>query len=181
MVTEIALVADWAWCHGSLPSFVISIEVDVGKDQEFTVKSKGAGGQGKVASKIVGPSGASVPCKVELGLGADNSVVRFVPREEGPYEVEVTYDGVPVPGSPFPLEAVSPTKPSKVIEVWGLPHLFQTCHYPLSFVSLWLMAVARSVCAPVWWGREARARGGRWMVRLGVQGQGSGRWRGFGS
>ncbi|XP_020936382.1 filamin-A isoform X1 [Sus scrofa] len=89
-------------------------KVDVGKDQEFTVKSKGAGGQGKVVSKIVGPSGAVVPCKVEPGLGADNSVVRFVPREEGPYEVEVTYDGVPVPGSPFPLEAVPPTKPSKV-------------------------------------------------------------------
>uniref|UniRef100_A0A2K6DR87 Filamin A n=1 Tax=Macaca nemestrina TaxID=9545 RepID=A0A2K6DR87_MACNE len=89
-------------------------KVDVGKDQEFTVKSKGAGGQGKVASKIVGPSGAAVPCKVEPGLGADNSVVRFVPREEGPYEVEVTYDGVPVPGSPFPVEAVAPTKPSKV-------------------------------------------------------------------
>nr|BAG48306.1 filamin A [Homo sapiens] len=89
-------------------------KVDVGKDQEFTVKSKGAGGQGKVASKIVGPSGAAVPCKVEPGLGADNSVVRFLPREEGPYEVEVTYDGVPVPGSPFPLEAVAPTKPSKV-------------------------------------------------------------------
>lgn len=89
-------------------------KVDVGKDQEFTVKSKGAGGQGKVLSKIVGPSGAAVPCKVEPGLGADNSVVRFVPREEGPYEVEVTYDGVPVPGSPFSLEAVPPTKPSKV-------------------------------------------------------------------
>lgn len=95
--------------------------MDVGKDQEFTVKSKGAGGQGKVVSKIVGPSGAVVPCKVEPGLGADNSVVRFVPREEGPYEVEVTYDGVPVPGSPFPLEAVPPTKPSKVTGVWGGP------------------------------------------------------------
>lgn len=82
-----------------------------------------------MASKIVGPSGASVPCKVEPGLGADNSVVRFVPREEGPYEVEVTYDGVPVPGSPFPLEAVPPTKPSKVTEVWGLPRL-QACLCP---------------------------------------------------
>lgn len=110
--------------------------MDVGKDQEFTVKSKGAGGQGKVASKIVGPSGTSVPCKVEPGLGADNSVVRFVPREEGSYEVEVTYDGVSVPGSPFPLEAVPPTKPSKVIEVWGPPCLFQTCPRPLSFLSL---------------------------------------------
>ncbi|XP_066436819.1 filamin-A isoform X4 [Eleutherodactylus coqui] len=89
-------------------------KVEVGKDQEFTVKSKGAGGQGKVASKITGPSNKSVPCKVEQGLSPDNSTVKFIPREEGPYEVEVTYDGVPVPGSPFPVEAVPPTNPSKV-------------------------------------------------------------------
>ncbi|XP_044124645.1 filamin-A isoform X4 [Bufo gargarizans] len=89
-------------------------KVEVGKDQEFTVKSKGAGGQGKVASKITGPSNKSVPCKVEPGLSPDNSTVKFIPREEGPYEVEVTYDGVPVPGSPFPVEAVPPTNPSKV-------------------------------------------------------------------
>ncbi|XP_031800606.1 filamin-A isoform X2 [Sarcophilus harrisii] len=89
-------------------------KVEVGKDQEFTVKAKGAGGQGKVASKITGPSGKAVPCKVEPGLNADNSVVKFIPREEGPYEVEVTYDGVPVPGSPFPVEAVPPTNPTKV-------------------------------------------------------------------
>ncbi|XP_061470231.1 filamin-A isoform X1 [Rhineura floridana] len=89
-------------------------KVEVGKDQEFTVKSKGAGGQGKVAAKITGPSSKPVPCKVEPGLSADNSVVKFIPREEGPYEVDVTYDGVPVPGSPFPVEAVPPTNPSKV-------------------------------------------------------------------
>ncbi|XP_069501558.1 filamin-A isoform X4 [Ambystoma mexicanum] len=89
-------------------------KVEVGKDQEFTVKSKGAGGQGKVASKITGPSNKSVPCKVEQGLSPDNSTVKFIPREEGPYEVEVTYDGVPVPGSPFPVEGVAPTDPSKV-------------------------------------------------------------------
>lgn len=100
---------------------VITTEVEVGKDQEFTVKSKGAGGQGKVGAKIVGPSGTPVPCKVEPGLGPDNSVVRFVPREEGPYEVEVTYDGVPVPGSPFPVEAVPPTKPNKVTGVQRRP------------------------------------------------------------
>ncbi|KAG8129894.1 hypothetical protein E2320_016779 [Naja naja] len=89
-------------------------KVEVGKDQEFTVKSKGAGGQGKVAAKITGPSTKPVPCKVEPGLSSDNSVVKFIPREEGPYEVDVTYDGVPVPGSPFPVEAVPPTNPSKV-------------------------------------------------------------------
>lgn len=86
----------------------------MGKDQEFTVKSKGAGGQGKVAAKITGPSSKPVLCKVEPGLSPDNSVVKFIPREEGPYEVDVTYDGVPVPGSPFPVEAVPPTNPSKV-------------------------------------------------------------------
>lgn len=86
----------------------------MGKDQEFTVKSKGAGGQGKVAAKITGPSSKPVPCKVEPGISPDNSVVKFIPREEGPYEVDVTYDGVPVPGSPFPVEAVPPTNPSKV-------------------------------------------------------------------
>ncbi|XP_020831278.1 filamin-A isoform X1 [Phascolarctos cinereus] len=89
-------------------------KVEVGKDQEFTVKAKGAGGQGKVASKITSPSGKVVPCKVEPGLNADNSVVKFIPREEGPYEVEVTYDSIPVPGSPFPVEAVPPTNPTKV-------------------------------------------------------------------
>ncbi|XP_030049986.1 filamin-A isoform X2 [Microcaecilia unicolor] len=89
-------------------------KVEIGKDQEFTVKSKGAGGQGKVVSKITGPSGKPVSCKVEPGLSSDNSSVKFIPREEGPYEVEVTYDGVPVPGSPFPVEGVPPTNPSKV-------------------------------------------------------------------
>ena len=89
-------------------------ELEVGKDQEFTVKSKGAGGQGKVGAKITGPSRKAVPCTVEPGLSPENSLVRFIPREEGPYQVEVTYDGVPVPGSPFPVEAVPPTDPSKV-------------------------------------------------------------------
>ncbi|XP_016373545.1 filamin-A-like isoform X1 [Sinocyclocheilus rhinocerous] len=86
----------------------------VGKDQEITVKSKGAGGQGKVGAKVTGPSGKSVPCKVEPGLSPENSQVRFIPRDKGPYEVELTYDGAPIPGSPFPVEAIAPTDPSKV-------------------------------------------------------------------
>uniref|UniRef100_A0A8C6YKV6 Filamin A n=1 Tax=Naja naja TaxID=35670 RepID=A0A8C6YKV6_NAJNA len=104
------VIPDWFFIDVHL----VLAEVEVGKDQEFTVKSKGAGGQGKVAAKITGPSTKPVPCKVEPGLSSDNSVVKFIPREEGPYEVDVTYDGVPVPGSPFPVEAVPPTNPSKV-------------------------------------------------------------------
>ncbi|XP_051961260.1 filamin-A-like isoform X2 [Xyrauchen texanus] len=86
----------------------------VGKDQEITVKSKGAGGQGKVGAKVIGPAGKSVPCKVEQGLSPETSQVRFIPRDKGPYEVELTYDGAPIPGSPFPVKAVALTDPSKV-------------------------------------------------------------------
>ncbi len=39
-------------------------EMTVGKDQEVTVKSKGAGGQGKVAAKVTAPSGKPVTSKV---------------------------------------------------------------------------------------------------------------------
>ena len=100
-------------------------------------------------SKIVGPLGAAVPCKVEPGLGADNSVVRFVPREEGSYEVEVTYDGVPVPGSPFSLEAVPPTKPSKVRGLPG-PQSMSALDSPLSLLLLVLLSRDLLWPVPTW-------------------------------
>ncbi|XP_071657326.1 filamin-A isoform X2 [Patagioenas fasciata] len=87
-------------------------KLEVGKEQEFTVKAKGAGGQGRVGARVSGPARQAVPCAVEPA--AEGSVVRWAPRQEGPHQVDVTYDGVPVPGSPFPVEAVAPTDPSKV-------------------------------------------------------------------
>lgn len=89
----------------------------MGKDQDITVKTKGAGGQGKVAATVCGPAGKAVPSKVEPGLSPETSQVRFIPRERGHYELDLTYDGIPIPGSPFPLEAVAPTDPSKVSSV----------------------------------------------------------------
>ncbi|XP_034027950.1 filamin-A isoform X4 [Thalassophryne amazonica] len=89
-------------------------KMTVGKDQEITVKTKGAGGQGKVASKVTGPSGKPVASKVEPGLSPETSQVKFIPREAGPYEVELTYDGAPIPGSPFTPTAYPATDPSKV-------------------------------------------------------------------
>lgn len=44
---------------------IIIVEMTVGKDQEVTVKSKGAGGQGKVAAKVTAPSGKPVTSKVQ--------------------------------------------------------------------------------------------------------------------
>uniref|UniRef100_A0A8C2DBN7 Filamin B n=1 Tax=Cyprinus carpio TaxID=7962 RepID=A0A8C2DBN7_CYPCA len=39
--------------------------------------------------------------------------VKYTPVQQGVYMVEVVYDGNPVPGSPFPVEAMLPPDPSK--------------------------------------------------------------------
>uniref|UniRef100_A0A8C7H349 Filamin B n=1 Tax=Oncorhynchus kisutch TaxID=8019 RepID=A0A8C7H349_ONCKI len=90
--------------------------VEVGQDQEFVVGTKGAGGQGKLEVKISSPSGKLVPCVLEAqpGKRPENSTVKYIPKEEGLYAVEVNYDGHPIPGSPFPVEATLPPDPSKV-------------------------------------------------------------------
>lgn len=91
-----------------------SAEVEVGQAQEFVVETQGAGGQGKVEVKITGPSRRPLPCKVGPAPPGGPHPVTYTPPEEGPYKVEVTYDGHPVPGSPFPVEAQLPPDPSKV-------------------------------------------------------------------
>ncbi|KAF1593647.1 UNVERIFIED_CONTAM: Filamin-A, partial [Eudyptes pachyrhynchus] len=87
---------------------------EVGQAQEFAVEAQGAGGQGKVEVKIAGPSRRPLPCKVGPAPPGGPHPVTYTPPEEGPYKVEVTYDGHPVPGSPFPVEALLPPDPSKV-------------------------------------------------------------------
>uniref|UniRef100_A0A8B9NMS2 Filamin C n=1 Tax=Accipiter nisus TaxID=211598 RepID=A0A8B9NMS2_9AVES len=89
-------------------------KVEVGQAQEFVVETQGAGGQGKVEVKITGPSRRPLPCKVGPAPPGGPHPVTYTPPEEGPYKVEVTYDGHPVPGSPFPVEAQLPPDPSKV-------------------------------------------------------------------
>ncbi|KAM7421946.1 hypothetical protein PAMA_010159 [Pampus argenteus] len=89
--------------------------VEVDQEQEFTVNTKGAGGQGHLEVSVLSPSQQAVPCKVQpQSSKADVSLVRYTPTEEGVYAVNVTYDGHPVPGSPFPVEAQLPPDPSKV-------------------------------------------------------------------
>uniref|UniRef100_A0A9J8A9C4 Filamin C, gamma b (actin binding protein 280) n=1 Tax=Cyprinus carpio carpio TaxID=630221 RepID=A0A9J8A9C4_CYPCA len=89
-------------------------KVDVGKDEEFTINTRGAGGQGKVDVKITSPSRRPIPCKVESGPSSEVHTVKYIPPEEGPYKVDISYDGNPVPGSPFTVEGEMPPDPSKV-------------------------------------------------------------------
>lgn len=94
--------------------------VEVGKDQEFTIDTKGAGGQGKLDVTILSPSRKVVPCLVSPVTGRESSMAKFIPREEGIYAVDVTYDGNPVPGSPFTVDASLPPDPTKVSFIWIL-------------------------------------------------------------
>ncbi|CAB1345835.1 unnamed protein product [Coregonus sp. 'balchen'] len=89
-------------------------KVDVGKDQEFTVSMHGAGGQGKLDVKITSPSRRPIPCKLESDTANEVHTVKYIPPEEGPYKVDISYDGNPVPGSPFTVEGMMPPDPSKV-------------------------------------------------------------------
>ncbi|XP_043934724.1 filamin-B isoform X2 [Protopterus annectens] len=88
--------------------------VQVGQDQEFTVNTKGAGGQGKLDVQISSPAKKAVPCTMEPVIGKDRCIAKYIPKEEGLYMVDVSYDGHPIPGSPFAVDAMLPPDPSKV-------------------------------------------------------------------
>ncbi|KAM6960914.1 filamin-C-like [Aplochiton taeniatus] len=92
----------------------LDTKVEVGKDQEFTINTKGAGGLGEVGVKMTSPSGRPIPCKLESDAANGTHSVKYLPPEEGQYKVDVNYDGNPVQGSPFGLEGVMPADPSKV-------------------------------------------------------------------
>ncbi|XP_071409029.1 filamin-C [Pithys albifrons albifrons] len=93
----------------------LNSKAEVGQMQEFQVEALGAGGQGHLEVKVTGPSRRPVPCTVGPAPPGGPHPVSFTPSEEGPHRVEVTYDGHPVPGSPFPVEALLPPDPSKVV------------------------------------------------------------------
>lgn len=63
---------------------------------------------------MTSPSGRPIPCKLESDKAKGTHSVKYIPPEEGQYKVDVSYDGNPVMGSPFGVEAVMPADPSKV-------------------------------------------------------------------
>lgn len=86
----------------------------MGKEEEFSISTQGAGGQGHIEVKITSPSRRPIPCKLESDAANEGHTVKYMPPEEGPYRVEVGYDGNPVPGSPFVVDAILPPDPTKV-------------------------------------------------------------------
>uniref|UniRef100_A0A672SL13 Filamin C n=1 Tax=Sinocyclocheilus grahami TaxID=75366 RepID=A0A672SL13_SINGR len=109
------IIITWGEVNVPKSPFRVSLnEMEVGKDQEFIVSTKGAGGQGKVNVTITSPSVRPIPCKLESDKTKEATCVKYIPPEEGHYKVDISYDGNPVPGSPFAVEGLMPADPSKV-------------------------------------------------------------------
>nr|XP_039265539.1 filamin-C-like isoform X3 [Styela clava] len=87
-------------------------QIEVGRPESFTVETDGAGGKGILDVAMVGPDKRPVPVRVRNS--PDESKCTFTPKEEGPHRLDVTYDGEPVPGSPFVVEALKPADAGKV-------------------------------------------------------------------
>ncbi|XP_078677456.1 filamin-C-like isoform X45 [Branchiostoma floridae x Branchiostoma belcheri] len=70
----------------------------------FAVQLNGAR-PGDLQAQVIAPSGAQEECIITDVEEAGQYVVRFMPRENGVYTVHVTYNNVPIPGSPFRIRA----------------------------------------------------------------------------
>ncbi|KAF6019536.1 FLNB [Bugula neritina] len=82
---------------------------------DFTVdaSSVSPSGDGKVKAIITGPSGTKSESLVKDNDDGTYKVA-FSPFEEGPHQMDVTYDGVPIPGSPLEVNVVPGNDPSRV-------------------------------------------------------------------
>lgn len=85
---------------------------------EFTIdtraipKPQGAPAHdGNVSCKITNPSGLKTDKTITPK--PDGVKVAYTPFEEGPHKIDVLYDNIPVPGSPFPVNVKRICNPNK--------------------------------------------------------------------
>ncbi|RDD41359.1 Filamin-A [Trichoplax sp. H2] len=83
-------------------------EATVGEEATFTIDSKDAG-TGSLAVDIEGPEEADI---ISEDNGDGTCDVNFVPTAPGNYDIHVTFNGNPIPGSPFPCNVT----PKPIIE-----------------------------------------------------------------
>ncbi|CAF3564394.1 unnamed protein product [Adineta steineri] len=82
---------------------------------EFTVDAKSVTGSGSgvVECLLTSPSGRVVRCPVK-NMGDGTYQVQYAPYEQGPHQIEVTYENIPVPGSAFRVNAIPGCDPLRV-------------------------------------------------------------------
>jgi hypothetical protein len=67
----------------------------------------------KLACVVVSPSGVKTEGPVSPGPNGTHKIL-YTPVEEGKHQIELVYDQVPIPGSPFPVHVQRGSDPSKV-------------------------------------------------------------------
>nr|VZI14117.1 unnamed protein product [Spirometra erinaceieuropaei] len=82
---------------------------------KFTVDAKPIDptGRGTVKAIVVSPTKQRTACIVQ-NQGDGTYKCSYSPLEDGPHQVEVMYDGMPVPGSPFRVQVTPGCDPSRV-------------------------------------------------------------------
>lgn len=82
---------------------------------EFIVDAKAVTntGSGKVQCELITPNGKRHLCPVENN-GDGTYTVHYVPNEIGVYQLDVSYENIPVPGTPFKTKAMDGCDPSRV-------------------------------------------------------------------
>lgn len=83
----------------------------VGNQAEFTIDTKGAG-TGGLGLTVEGPTEAKIECSDN---GDGTCSVSYLPTEPGEYLVNIQFEEVHIPGSPFRADIHMPFDPSKVV------------------------------------------------------------------
>ena len=95
--------------------------VDCPNDFLVDVGDLPANSKAELQCEITGPDGAPVEADVSrVGDGEDGPngggafQVSYIPTDEGDHDVDLRYDGTPLPDSPFPVAAIRGCNPQKV-------------------------------------------------------------------
>lgn len=83
----------------------------MGNPAEFTIDTKGAG-TGGLGLTVEGPTEAKIECSDN---GDGTCSVSYLPTEPGDYLVNILFEEVHIPGSPFKADIQMPFDPSKVV------------------------------------------------------------------
>ncbi|XP_048512213.1 filamin-A isoform X4 [Athalia rosae] len=95
---------------GLEPSLYVNSATDFTVDTRAIAKTKGD--DGKVSCTVTNPSGARTE-KVITPQADGTYRVSYTPFEEGPHTIDILYDNVPIPGSPFSVNVKKGCDPSK--------------------------------------------------------------------
>lgn len=89
----------------------------INKPCAFVVNFNGAP-KGKLTARVVSPSGSEDDALVQE-IDDGQYAVRFIPRENGPHLVYVTFDGCQIPDSPFRIQVGTVHADPGMVQAYG--------------------------------------------------------------